>query len=105
LVDVHHRRATSGFAWVAERVDVGVVPKDLHDPMKDRPSWSLWGLVVLPSDEDATTNCSRGGVEDVWSCVSGLIVVAEHLYHDAQELSASFSFFVAVVGLVAWVEH
>jgi hypothetical protein len=88
-----------------ERVDVGVVPKDLYDPVKDCPSQSLWGLIVLSSDEDATTNCSGGGIEDVRSRVSSLIVVVEHLYRDAQELSTSFSFFVAVVGLVARVEH
>jgi hypothetical protein len=87
------------------RVEVGIVPKDLYNPMKDRPSWSLRGLVVLPGDEDATANRSGRGVKDVRSRVSSLIVVAEHLYRDVQELPASFSFFIAVIGLVAWVKH
>jgi hypothetical protein len=105
LVDVRHGRAVSGLAWVVERVEVSIVPKDLYNSMKDHSSWSLRGLVVLPHDEDATTDCSGGGIKDVRSRVPGLIVVAEHLYCDAQELPASFSFFIAIVGLIAWVEH
>jgi hypothetical protein len=105
LVDVCRRRAASGLAWVVERVEVGIVPKDLYNSVKDCSSWSLQGLVVLSSDEDTTMDCSGGGIEDVRSCISGLVVIAEHLYRDAQELPTSFSFFVAVVGFIAWVEH
>jgi hypothetical protein len=83
LVDICRGRAAGGVAWVAERVEVSVVPKDLYHSMKDRPSWSLRGLVVLSRDKDATTDCSGGGVKDVWGRVSGLIVIAEHLYRDA----------------------
>jgi hypothetical protein len=86
-------------------VELGVVSEDLHDPMKDCPSWSLWGLVVLSCNEDATVNCSRGGIEDVRGGIPGLIVIVEHLYGDAEELSASFSFIVAIVGFIAGVEH
>jgi hypothetical protein len=88
-----------------EGVKVRVVPEDLYDPVKDCPSRSLRGLVVLSRDEDSTTDCSRGGVEDVRGCISGLVVVTEHLYREAKELPASVSFLVAIVGLVAWVEH
>jgi hypothetical protein len=62
-------------------------------------------LVILPCDEDATANCSRRGIEDVWGGVPGLIVITEHLYGDAEELSVSFSFVVAIVGFIAWVKH
>jgi hypothetical protein len=86
-------------------MELGVISEDLHDSVEDRPSWGLWGLVVLSCDEDATTNCSGRGVEDVRGGVPGLVVVVEHLYSDAEELSASFSFVVAVIGFVAWVEH
>jgi hypothetical protein len=105
LVNVRHRRAASGLARVVERVEVGIVPEDLYDPVKDCSSWSLRGLVVLPCDEDMTTDCSGGGIEDIQSRVSGLVVIAEYLYRDAQELPVSFSFFIAVIGLVAWIEH
>jgi hypothetical protein len=86
-------------------VEVGVVPKDLHDSMKDRSSWGLRGLIVLPGDEYMTTNCPGRGVEDVRGHIAGLTVIAEHPYSDAKELSASLSFFVAVVGFVTGVKH
>jgi hypothetical protein len=82
LVHVGCGRAAEGFTWVTERVEIGVVPKDLHNSMKDRPSWGLWGLVVLSCNEDVTADCSRRGVEDVRGGVPGLTVIAEHLYGD-----------------------
>jgi hypothetical protein len=105
LVHVSRRRTTGGLARVAKWVKIGVIPEDLHDSMKDHFPGGLWGLVILSRDEDATVNCSRGGVKDVWGSVPGLIVVAKYLYGDAQELSAPFSFLVAVVCFVAGVEH
>jgi hypothetical protein len=105
LVDVCRGRTASGFAGIADRVEISVVPEDLYNSMEDRPSWSLRGLVVLPCDEDATADCSGGRIKDIQGRVSGLVVIAEHLYHDAQELPVSLSLFVAVIGLVAWVEH
>jgi hypothetical protein len=87
------------------RVELGVVSEDLHDPMKDCSSWGLWGLVILPCNEDTATNCSGRGIEDVWGSISGLVIVTEHLYGDAEELSASFSFVITIIGFVAGVEH
>jgi hypothetical protein len=86
-------------------MELGVVSEDLYDSMEDRASWGLWGLVVLPCDEDATMDCSRRGIKDVRGGIPGLVIVVEHLYSDAEELSVPFSFVVAVVGFVAWVEH
>jgi hypothetical protein len=88
-----------------EGVEVGVVSKDLYDPVKDRSSRSLRGLVVLSHDKNATVDCPRGGVKDIRGRVSGLTVVAEHLYREVKKLPTSVSFFVAVVGLIAWIEH
>jgi hypothetical protein len=86
-------------------MELGVVSKDLHDSVEDRPSWGLWGLVILPCDEDVTMNCFGRGIKDVRGGIPGLVVIAEHLYSDAEELSASFSFVIAVIGFIAWVEH
>jgi hypothetical protein len=105
LVHIGRGRAAGGFTGVAEGMELGVVSEDLHDSMEDHPSWGLWGLVVLPCDEDVTVNCSGRGIEDVQGSVSGLVIIAEHLYGDAEELSTSFSFIVTVVGFIAWVEH
>jgi hypothetical protein len=105
LINVGCRQAARGFAWVMERVEIGVVSKDLYDSMEDHSSWGLWGLVVLSRDKDTTMHRSRGGVEDVWCGISCLIVVTEHLYGNAEELSTPFSFVVAVVGFIARVEH
>jgi hypothetical protein len=38
LVDVRRGQAASGLARVAERVEVGIVPKNLYNSMKDRSS-------------------------------------------------------------------
>jgi hypothetical protein len=105
LVHISHRRAARGFTGVAEGMELGVVSEDLHDSVEDRLSWGLWGLVILPRDEDATANCSRRGVKDVRGGVSGLVIVVEHLYGNAEKLSMSFSFVIAVIGFIAWVEH
>jgi hypothetical protein len=86
-------------------MELSVVSEDLYDPMKDRPSWGLWGLIVLSRDKDAATDCSRRGVEDVQGGIPGLTVITEHLYGDAEELSASFSFIVTIVGFIAGIEH
>jgi hypothetical protein len=82
LVHISCGRAAGRFTQVAKGVKIGVVPEDLHDSMEDRSPRGLWGLVVLSCDEDATVNCSRRGVKDVWGGVPGLAVVAEHLYGD-----------------------
>jgi hypothetical protein len=105
LVHIGHGRTTGGFTGVVERMELGVVSKDLYDPMKDRPSWGLRGLVILPRNEDTTADCSGRGIEDVRGGVPGLTVITEHLYGDAEELSVPFSFVVAIIGLIAGVEH
>jgi hypothetical protein len=105
LVHISHGRAARSFRGVAGGMEFGVVSENLYDSMEDCPSWGLWGLVVLPCDEDAAADCSGRGIENVRGGIPGLVVVAEHLYGDAEELSTSFLFVVAVVGFIAWVEH
>jgi hypothetical protein len=105
LVHISCRRAAGGFTWVAERVEVGVISKDLHDSMKDRSSWGLRGLVILSGNEDVTANRSRRGIENVWGGIPGLIVVAEHLYGDTQELSVPLPLIVAVISFITGVKH
>jgi hypothetical protein len=89
------------------RVHTNIVPVDLNDAMNDNLPCGrdLQGLVMLACDEDMSVYCSEGQVEDVWGGISHLVVIAEDLYCDAQDLSSPFLFFVAIICLIPWVEH
>jgi hypothetical protein len=86
-------------------VYVSIVPKDLDDTVKDGPTGSLWGLVILSGDEDMTVDCSWGEVEDIQGGIPCLAVIVKDLYGDAEQLPSSFLFFFTVICLISGVKH